>query len=124
VIEFHATAAEAYTDENGVLVVHFDDEGDIYLQLQAPEADDPVEFEAGYGNVYVEVNDQINGGFNCFSEAVLGRDHFRIVFARDPAMVAIGEVVVTLDIDDAAFADLRQALARTFRHYPGYRDEA
>ena len=35
----------------------FDDRADRYLQLQSPEADDPVEFEGGYGNVYVEIDD-------------------------------------------------------------------
>ena len=119
-LTFHATAVEVFS-EDSILTIHFDDQADRYLQLQAPMADDPVEFEPGYGNVYVEVNDQLHSGFNCFSAAELARDRFRITFARDPAMEKLGGVEVTFAVDDAAFAELRQALTVAFRAYPGYR---
>lgn len=120
--QFTATVVESYADENGVMVVHFDDGGGHYLQLQAPEADDPAEWEAGYGNVYVEVDDQLHSGFNCFSLAELARDRFRLALARDADLVReVREVVVTFDLDAAAFDALRQCLGRVFRAYPGYR---
>jgi hypothetical protein len=34
-----------------------------------------------------------------------------------------GEVVVTFDLDDEAFADLRRGLERVFRDFPGFRIE-
>ena len=118
--EFHATAVEVYT-EDGVLTVHFDDRADRYLQLQVPEADDPVEFEPGHGNVYVEIGDHINSGFNCFSAAELSRDRFRMVLARDAAMTRFGEVVATFELDDEAFGELRRGMEQAFRAYPGFR---
>jgi hypothetical protein len=71
--------------------------------------------------VDVIVDDQHNSGFNCFSEAVLARDRFRIVFARDPHMTRLGGVDVTFDLDDAAFAGLRTGLEFVFRAYPAFR---
>lgn len=118
--EIHAAAVEVYTEE-GVRVVHFDDRADRYLQLQSPEADDPVEFEAGYGNVHVEIDDQLNSGFNCFAAAELYRDRFRLVLARDPAMISFGETVVRFDLADAEFAELRAGLVVVFRAFPGFR---
>jgi hypothetical protein len=120
--EFHATAVEVFA-EDGVLTVHFDDQADHYLQLQAPETDDPVEFEPGYGNVYVEVGTQLHSGFNCFSLAELGRDRFRLVLARDEAMTRIGEVVVTFELDDGAFGELQDGLVSAFRAFPGFRSD-
>ena len=117
--EIHATAVEVFS-ENGVLTVHFDDQSAHYLQLQAPEVDDPVEFEKGFGNVYVEVDDQFYSGFNCFSLAELTRTSFRIVFDRDKEMVKIGEVKATFDVDDDAFEKLRQGLVQVFRAYPNF----
>ena len=118
--EIRATAVEVYT-EKGVRVVHFDDQAERYLQLQSPEADDPVEFEAGYGKVHVEIDDHLHSGFNCFSAAELHRDRFRLVLARDPAVTRFGEVVVRFEVDDAAFAELRAGLAVVFRACPGFR---
>jgi hypothetical protein len=117
---FHATAVEVYSEE-GVLSIHFDDQGEHYLQLQAPEVDDPVEFEEGFGNVYVEVDDQLYSGYNCFSQAELTRSSFRIAFARDEAMTRIGGVEVTFDLDDAAFGELRRGVAVAFRAFPNFR---
>jgi hypothetical protein len=45
--QFHATAVEIYSEQEGILTIHFDDQADHYLQLQAPEVDDTVEYEAG-----------------------------------------------------------------------------
>lgn len=118
--KFHATAVEVYTEDD-VLTVHFDDEGEHYLQLQSPEADDPDEHEAGFGGVYVEIDSQINSGLNCFSHAELDRRTFRLVLARDKNMVEIAEVEVTFDVDDEAFAELRRGLTRAFRSFPGFR---
>jgi len=117
--EIHATAVEVYT-EFDVLIVHFDDGGDHYLQLRAPE-DEESEEEAGFGNVDVEVDDQAFSGHNCFSLAELGRSRFRLVLARDEAMTRIGEVVVTFSLDDGAFDLLRRGLERAFRAFPGFR---
>ncbi|QEL20125.1 hypothetical protein [Limnoglobus roseus] len=116
-IQFHATAVEVFSEEEGIVTVHFDDQGDHYLQLQYPEVDDPIEFEHGYGNVYVEVDDQINSGFNCFSRAELTRGGFRLVLARDPALERLGEVVATFDLDGTAFEELRAALRQAFRAF-------
>src|SRR5688572_16430587 len=115
-----ATAVEFFS-ENGILTVHFDDQAAHYLQLQAPEVDDPIEFEQGYGNVYVEVDDQFYSGFNCFSLAELTRTSFRIVLDRDKELVKIGEVNVTFDVDDDAFDELRRGLLRVFRAFPNFR---
>lgn len=117
--QFHATAVEVYTEDE-VLIVHFDDRADRYLQLQSPEQDEPDEFEAGYGNVFVEIGDQINSGHNCFSAVELSRDRFRLVLARDPAMTRFGEVVVRFTLDDAAFAILQRHLEQAFRVLPGF----
>lgn len=122
-LQFHATAVEAYLGEFDIFVVHFDDQAEQYLQLRAPEQpDDPREIEPGYGCVEVEVNSQLYCGYNCFSAAELGRDRFRLVLARDATLVdRFGEVVATFDLDDAAFAELRQGLERAFRDFPGFR---
>jgi hypothetical protein len=117
---FHATAVEV-SSEFEIVVIHFDDGAEHYLQLQAPEVDDPVEYEAGYGNVYVEVDSQLHSGYNCFSLAELGRGRFRLVLARDAGMLAIGEVEVGFDLDDAAFAELRRGPTLAFRAFPGFR---
>jgi hypothetical protein len=120
--QFHATVVELYSEEEGILTIHFDDQADHYLQLQAPEVDDPVEYEPGYGNVYVEVDDQYFSGFNCFSLAELKRDRFRIVLAREEELVRrIGEVVVTFDLDDKAFGELRRGLELAFRAFGSFR---
>jgi hypothetical protein len=118
---FHATAVQVLS-EYDTRTVHFDDQKDQYLQLQAPESEaDALDWEDGYGAVDVIVDDQGNSGFNCFSEAILSRDRFRIVFARDPHMTRLGSVEVTFDLDDAAFAALRAGLGFVFRAYPGFR---
>jgi hypothetical protein len=122
-LQFHATAVEAYLGEFDIFVVHFDDQAEQYLQLRVPEMpDDPREVEPGYGCVEVEINDQLHSGYNCFSAAELGRERFRLVLARDAALVQrFGEVVVTFELDDVAFADLRQGLERAFRAFPAFR---
>jgi hypothetical protein len=105
---FHATAVEVLS-EYDTRTVHFDDEKDQYLQLQTPESKaDALDWEDG-------------SGFNCFSEAELRRDRFRIVFARDPHMTRLGGVEVTFDLDDASFADLRKGLEFVFRNYLAFR---
>ena len=120
--QFHATAVEIFSEQEGIRTIHFDDRADHYLQLQAPEVDDPAEYEPGYGNVYVEVDDQLFSGFNCFARAELGRDRFHVVFDRDAELVRrVGEVVVTFDLDDAAFGELRRALERAFRAFGNFR---
>lgn len=118
---FHATAVQQFT-EFDTLTVHFDDEKGQYLQFQSPERrEDALDWEDGYGAVDVIVDDQHNSGQNCFSEVELGRDRFRIVFARDPHMTRLGGVEVTFDVDDTAFAELRAGLEFVFRDYPGFR---
>jgi hypothetical protein len=118
---FHATAVEVLS-EYDTRTVHFDDEKDQYLQLQTPESKaDALDWEDGFGAVDVIVDDQHNSGFNCFSEAELRRDRFRIVFARDPHMTRLGGVEVTFDLDDASFADLRKGLEFVFRNYLAFR---
>ncbi len=100
-----------------------DDGADQYPQLRTPEKpDDPREVEPGYGLVEVELNDQLYGGVNCFSAAELGRDRLRLALARDDHMAQQfgGEVVVTFELDDAAFAGLRSGLERVFRDFPGF----
>jgi len=124
-LQFHATAVEVFTEEEGVLTIHFDDEAEHYLQIQAPETDDPPEddpeeFEEGYGSVYVEVDDQINSGYNCFSRAELTRNRFRIFFAREPRLTERGGVEATFEVDDDAFAELQRALTHAFRHFDGF----
>ncbi len=117
---FHATVVESFS-EYDVRTVHFDDEKDQYLQFQSPERrEDALDWEDGYGAVDVIVDDQHNSGQNCFSEAELRRDRFRVVFARDPHMSRLGGVEVTFDLDAAAFAELRAGLAFVFREYPGF----
>lgn len=118
--KFHASAVEVSTDEGGILVVHFDDQDEHYLQLQAPEIDDPDEHEEGYGNVHVEVDDQLHSGYNCFSLAELTRGSFRLVLDRDKDMMRIGKVQVTFDIDDAAFSELRRGLSLAFRSFGNF----
>lgn len=122
-LEFRATAVEAYLGEFDIFVVHFDDQAEQYLQLRVPEVpDDPREVEPGYGCVEVEINSQLHSGYNCFSAAELGRDRFRLVLARDAELVRrFGEVLVTFEQDDAAFAELRQGLGRAFRDFPAFR---
>jgi hypothetical protein len=123
-MEFHAAVVDSYLGEFDLFVVHFDDGGGQYLQLRVPEApDDPREVEPGYGCVEVEINDQLYGGYNCFSAADLGRGRFRLGLARDDRLVRRfgGEVVITFDLGDAAFADLRRGLERAFRDFPGFR---
>ena len=124
-MEFPAATVEAYLGEFDIHTVHFDDGQDRYLQLRTPEVpEDPREVEPGYGIVEVEVNDQFYGGVNCFSAAELSRSRFRLVLARDPRLVGqFGEVVVTFDLDDAAFGGLRLGLERVFRDFPGFRAE-
>lgn len=121
--QFHATAVEAYLGEFDIFIVHFDDQAEQYLQLRVPEEpDDPREIEPGYGCVEVEINDQLHSGYNCFSAAELSRDRFRLVLARDTELVRkFGEVLVTFDLDDSSFADLRQGLERAFRDFPEFR---
>lgn len=120
--QFHATTVEAYLGEFAIFTVHFDDGQDRYLQLRAPEQlEDPREFEPGYGSVEVEVNDQFYSGYNCFSTAELARDRFHLIFARDDSLVRqFGEVLVTFELDDADFADLRSGLAHVFRDFTGF----
>ena len=122
-LEFHATAVETYVGEFNILIVHFDDEGGRYLQFQVPEElDDPRDFEPGYGSVGVEINDQLFSGSNCFSAAELERGRFRLVLARKAKLTErFGEVIVTFDLDDVAFAELRRGLERAFRDFPGFR---
>lgn len=125
-MEFHAAVVEAYLGEFDIHTVHFDDGQDRYLQLRAPETpDDPREVEPGYGLVEVEINDQFYSGVNCFSAAELRRDRFRLTLARDAGLVGqFGRVVVTFDLDDDAFDDLRRGLGRVFRDFPAFCVEA
>lgn len=122
-MEFHATAVEAYLGEFDIHTVHFDDGQQRYLQIRTPEQpNDPREVEPGYGLVEVEINDQFFGGHNCFSDAELVRGRFRLVLARDDRLVREfgGEVIVTFDLDEAAFAELRRGLQRVFRDFAGF----
>jgi hypothetical protein len=126
-MQFHATVVEAYLGEFDLHSVHFDDGGDQYLQILTPEEpDDPREVEPGYGCVEVEVNSQLYSGHNCFSAAELSRDRLRLALARDERLVKQfgGEVVVTFELDDPAFADLQRGLSRVFRDFPGFRSPA
>jgi hypothetical protein len=118
--EFHAAMVEVFSEQEGVVTIHFDDQASHYLQLQVPEVDDPVEYEKGYGNVYVEIDDQLYSGFNCFSLAELKRRSFRLVLDRDKELLKIGEVRVTFEIDDAAFEQLRRALVLAFRAFGNF----
>jgi len=75
--------------------------------------------------VEVEINDQLYSGVNCFSAAELGRHEFRLMLARESELVRqFGQVIVTFDLDDVTFAELRRGLGRVFRDFPGFRDTA
>jgi hypothetical protein len=113
-MEFQAVVVEAYLGEFDIHTVHFDDGQDRYLQLRTPEQPhDPRDLEPGYGLVEVEVNNQLDGGVNCFEAAELFRGRFRLVLARDDRLVRrFGELVVTFDLDKEAFTALRRGLER------------
>jgi len=117
-LAFFASVVEAYSSEFDVLTVHFDDDGEHYLQLQAiPERDT----DADSARVYVEVDDQGIAGADCFSLAELRRGSFRLIFAHEPALVAIGEVVVSFELKCEPFEELRAALTQILAGTSQYR---
>jgi hypothetical protein len=116
-LRFHASVVEVFGTLRGnydplePLTVHFDDEDELYIQLQEiPDRwTDPRS-----ARVYVEVNDQGAAGGDCFDLAELGRDQFRIKFTGDRTLAAYGEVVATFELDDESYETLQKALEDIF----------
>jgi hypothetical protein len=108
---------EVYTSEFDVFTIHFDDEGEHYLQLQALFERD----EDESARVYVEVDDQGLADADCFSLAELRRDSFRLVLSRTAALGYIGELVVSFELSPEVFEQLRSAMARVFDGVEEYR---
>src|SRR5579859_4115877 len=97
---FTASVVETYTSEFGVFTVHFDDEGEHYLQLQAiPER----EHDEESGRVYVEIDDQGLADADCFSLAELRQKSFRLVFFPESDLGDIGELVVSFELGSDMF---------------------
>lgn len=117
-LHFVASVVEIYTSEFDVFTVHFDDEREHYLQLQAlPERDENDES----ARVYVEVDDPGSADADCFSLAELDRDSFRLVLSQVGALGHIGELVVSFELSSEIFETLRSGLAKIFDGMPEYR---
>jgi hypothetical protein len=82
-LHFVASVVEIYTSEFDVFTVHFDNEREHYLQLQAIPGRDEDDESA---RVYVEVDDQGIADADCFSLAELHRDSFRLVLSQAGAL--------------------------------------
>jgi hypothetical protein len=120
-LTFHATVIECFSEFEEVLTVRFDNQTDHYLTLQG-WAEGFEENAVGMGMVHVEVDDQINSGYDCLSAAFLRRNSFRVTFNRyEEELARLHEVVVTFDLNKEAFEQLRIALDRVFREFEGYR---
>jgi hypothetical protein len=120
-LRFHALAVECFSEFEEVLTVHFDDEAEHYLALQV-WVEDCEENAAGLGMVHVEVDDQINSGYDCFRTAELRRGSFHMTFdSGEPSLAELEGVEVTFDLADEEFEQLRAALGRVFRDFKGYR---
>jgi hypothetical protein len=113
---FHARIVEVYSEFEGILTVHFDNGAEQYLQLLGSVDG----YEVEYPGVYVEIDDQHFGDHDCFSLAKLRRGSCRLVFQGSAVLDAIGEIEVSFDPDDAAFAELRQGLERVFRSFASF----
>lgn len=123
-LQFHASGIGSFSEFEETLLVHFDDGADHYLEFQVPVEGFEEDVE-GFRMVYVVVDDQINSGSDCLTEAELRRGSFRISFDnRVPRLARIKTVEVTFDLGAEDFAQLRAALGRVFRKFAAYRDMA
>src|SRR5262245_49018965 len=120
-LRFSASAIECFSEFEEVLTVHFDNQADHYLTLQV-WTEKFEENAQGMGMVHVEVDDQLNSGYDCFTSAELRRDSFRMTFTdREERLARLKELEVTFDMGTEKYERLRWELARVFRRFKGYR---
>jgi hypothetical protein len=120
-LQFHAETVECFSEFEEVLTVHFDNQAGHYLALQG-WAKGFEEDAEGIGMIHVEVDDQINSGYDCFTSAELRRGSFRMTFDDQLERWArLGEVEVTFDLGPAEHEQLRDALGCLFRKFAAYR---
>jgi hypothetical protein len=115
VLRFHATSVECFSQFAEVLTVSFDNRADHYLALQV-WTEGFEENADGIGMIHVEVDDQSNSGYDCFTEVELRRNAFHICFdgqVRELAQLRAVEVTFALGADE--FKELGTALRRIFR---------
>src|SRR5437868_15128672 len=84
-----------------------------YLNFQrAPKADDAGE---DWG-VHLEFDDQGNSGYGCVRECRLGRDRLSVDLSKQlGSLVGIQGFDVVLEIDDAAYEQIRTGMPGIFR---------
>ena len=104
---FAATAAGVDENED-CLVATLDSGSDAYLMFQRhPEVGHPDD-----DGVYVDIDDQINAGFNIVERCVLNPDSIRVSLSRP--LKGYATLNASLSLPTSEFADFQQMLNRIF----------
>ena len=111
-IAFKASSVETYKEYNVVLITHFDNECDHYLQIQGNEG---YKEDISIGYTYVEIDDQGISSYDNFSVVELDRNHIKIEFLESKKMGDISSVYVTFDVNDEEYKVLVAYLTKSFR---------
>jgi hypothetical protein len=92
-----------------------DEDSDDAILVQ--RSADPDEDEPGIAGVYVEIPPQRHAAYGGISSAVLARRSFEIRFTSEGAaeMGGYSAVIARFDVDDKAFAEIREGLRFVFR---------
>ena len=118
-MKFRATAIEAFENkELGVITIHFDSEVEEYVQFQgASDGFEDDYYDSGF--VYIEINDQLYSGYDCFSLVTLTKDTLLIHWISDKRMLdKVSEVFVSFSIGDDQLQDVVRLFQKAFRDCP------